>query len=645
MDHDNNRLRLNFQFDNQQNFDAANARMYPTTPSTFPQPIYGTQQHEYGGGALSPNPAANAGYFLNQQYPPQSQQPQYQQQYAYQGQPGLQSPQPAYQANSRPYMANTNNDGTSGLIQQFSNQDLGATPRGNVNRTPSPAMPRPRTAGESRQAQNPYQGHLAPPVPRPSPKPEEEEQPNPRRYTDNVVKRGTAAKQLVNSFFQENIERARDRNSRAKELEAVLKNPNISDLDKQREINTLAQKEARFLRFIRTREVPSNFSTIKVIGKGAFGEVKLVQRKTDGKIYALKSLIKSEMFKKDQLAHVRAERDILADSKDNPWLVKLHASFQDNTYLYMLMEFLPGGDLMTMLIKYEIFSEDITRFYMAEIVMAIEAVHKLGFLHRDIKPDNILLDRGGHIKLTDFGLSTGGRKQHENSYYQALLKAGTDSKSGNRNSMALNEQINLTVSNRGLVNTWRKSRRHMAYSTVGTPDYIAPEIFLGQGYTYLCDWWSVGAIMFECLVGWPPFCAEDTHDTYRKIVNWRESLYFPDELVLGREAEDMIRSFLCDANDRLGKEGGAHDGASQIKKHPFFRGVVWDQLRKIRAPFEPKLSSNIDVSYFPIDEIPQEDNSAVHRAHAKQISPEQDAEMSLPFIGYTYKAFTAFQNS
>ena len=110
-----------------------------------------------------------------------------------------------------------------------------------------------------------------------------------------------------------------------------------------------------------------------------------MQRKTDGKIYALKSLIKTEMFKKDQLAHVRAERDILADSKDNPWLVKLHASFQDTAYLYLLMEFLPGGDLMTMLIKYEIFSEDITRFYMAEVVMAIEAVHKLGFLHRSVK--------------------------------------------------------------------------------------------------------------------------------------------------------------------------------------------------------------------------------------------------------------------
>lgn len=139
--------------------------------------------------------------------------------------------------------------------------------------------------------------------------------------------------------------------------------------------------EAQYLRFLRTKESTSNFVTKKVIGKGAFGEVKLVQRKTDGKIYALKSLVKTEMFKKDQLAHVRAERDILAES-DSPWVVKLHTTFQDPTYLYMLMEFLPGGDLMTMLIKYEIFSEDITRFYMAEIVLAIEAVHKLGYVHR-----------------------------------------------------------------------------------------------------------------------------------------------------------------------------------------------------------------------------------------------------------------------
>jgi protein-serine/threonine kinase len=175
--------------------------------------------------------------------------------------------------------------------------------------------------------------------------------------------------------------------------------------------NNMRRAEVEYLRFLRTKERPENFSTLKIIGKGAFGEVKLVQRRNDGKIYALKSLVKQEMvgnciyikpdrlhayieqFKKDQLAHVRSERDILAES-DSPWVVKLHTTFQDNTFLYMLMEFLPGGDLMTMLIKYEIFTEDITRFYMAEIVLAIEAVHKLGFIHRYAYPftyNNILL--------------------------------------------------------------------------------------------------------------------------------------------------------------------------------------------------------------------------------------------------------------
>ncbi|CAG8541721.1 9793_t:CDS:2 [Funneliformis mosseae] len=403
-------------------------------------------------------------------------------------------------------------------------------------------------------------------------------------FSKGTLDRSTAAKLKLEHFYKVTLDQARERNDRQED---------ISDERKNRQLQSLGRKESSFLRLRRTRLGLEDFVTVKVIGKGAFGEVRLVQ--------------------KADTAHVKAERDVLAES-DSPWVVQLFYSFQDASYLYLIMEFLPGGDLMTMLIKYDTFSEDVTRFYIAECVLAIEAIHKLNFIHRDIKPDNILIDKDGHIKLSDFGLSTGFHRTHDSAYYQRLLDGSLNSSSGHRQ-LGSEANINLTLS-------------------IGTPDYIAPEIFLQQGYGQECDWWSLGAIMFECLVGYPPFCSENAHETYRKIINWRDQLYFPDDVHLSPEAENLIRRLICAPEQRLGRHG-----ADEIKVHSFFSGVDWETIRNIEAPFVPNLKSITDTSYFPtedLDKIPEQPQT-IERNNSN-VAGEYN-QKDLAFVGYTFKRF------
>ncbi|RPA99356.1 kinase-like protein [Choiromyces venosus 120613-1] len=550
---------------------------YPTTPGTAYQQTYGGQPPQQAGYFPHQQQQFSNAPFNNQQYLPQQQQyQQFQAQQLYQQQQGQ-----GYDAN--------------GLAQQLQNQHLNARQGGQNNPPGSPQGQRPRTAGSLQASGSLKDDYVV--FPR-----------DDSTFSSSTRERAKALKVKVELHYNQSVAYAVERNQRRVELEQdIVGEGKMSEERKKRRRQTLGKQESSFLRLRRMRLHADDFVTVKVIGKGAFGEVRLVQKRDTGKIYAMKTLLKSEMFKKDQLAHVKAERDVLADS-DSPWVVNLFYSFQDAVYLYLIMEFLPGGDLMTMLIKYEIFSEDITRFYMAQCVLAIEAVHKLGFIHRDIKPDNILIDKDGHIKLSDFGLSTGFHKTHDQKYYQRL-----------------------------------KSRRLMAYSTVGTPDYIAPEIFLNKGYGQECDWWSLGTIMFECLVGWPPFCAEDAHETYRKIVNWQTQLYFPEEIILSNEAESLIRGLITSADKRLGKHG-----AEEIKAHPFFNGVNWDSLRSIQAPFKPNLTSITDTSYFPTEElenVPTAPALAAVMAEAGSQPLAIGEETGLPFIGYTYKRFEHLKKS
>ncbi|KAI9025464.1 kinase-like domain-containing protein [Hyaloraphidium curvatum] len=419
--------------------------------------------------------------------------------------------------------------------------------------------------------------------------------------------------------------------------------PWMSEERRAKVVRDHTRKESDFLRLRRTRLGPDDFHTVKVIGRGAFGEVRLVQKRDSGKVFAMKTLRKNEMVKKDQLAHVRAERDLLADTQPSPWVVSLFFSFQTPTHLYLIMEYLPGGDLMNMLIKYDTFSEDVTRFYIGETVLALESVHERGFVHRDVKPDNLLIDAEGHLKLSDFGLSTGFHKTHDSGYYARLLEAAEPPPEEGMSVDSDAKPVDLAAGRKERYSTWRKNRRTVAFSTVGTPDYMAIETFSPQGYTAACDWWSVGAIMFECLVGYPPFCSETAHETYRKILSWREHLVIPDDVHVSREAEDLIRRLICEPQHRL--------NVAQIKAHPFFRPVRWDQLRATRAPFVPELKSITDTSYFDeIPDVPLHVGEAAGGPVGLQDgyygagSPTDGGgtvglQKDLAFVGYTFKRF------
>jgi serine/threonine kinase 38 len=279
---------------------------------------------------------------------------------------------------------------------------------------------------------------------------------------------------------------------------------------------------------------------------------------------------------------VRAERDILAEA-DNPWVVKMYYSFQDVSNLYLIMEFLPGGDMMNLLMKKDTLSEKETQFYIAESVLAIDSIHRLGFIHRDIKPDNLLLDSNGHIKLADFGLCTGLKKAHRTEFYRDLTAEN----------FVAEQQTDL----KKRVQSWKKSRRALAYSTVGTPDYIAPEVFVQTGYTKSCDWWSLGVIMYEMLIGWPPFCSESPQETYKKIIKWRDSLVFPPENPISVEARDLILSFCTSASQRIGR-----NDSSDIQCQAFFHGVDWEHIRDRPAAIPITIRSIDDTSNF--DEFP-----------------------------------------
>ncbi|XP_044503030.1 serine/threonine-protein kinase 38-like isoform X2 [Mangifera indica] len=433
-----------------------------------------------------------------------------------------------------------------------------------------------------------------------------------------------AAKQYIENHYKEQMKNLQERRERRNILEKKLADADVSEEDQNNLIKFLEKKETEYMRLQRHKISADDFELLTMIGKGAFGEVRVCREKTTGHVYAMKKLKKSEMLRRGQVEHVRAERNLLAEVDSN-CIVKLYCSFQDDEFLYLIMEYLPGGDMMTLLMRRDTLTEDEARFYVAETVLAVASIHKHNYIHRDIKPDNLLLDRFGHLKLSDFGLckpldcSTLG--EHDFSAASNVNGAAQNQEQPGAPKWTQQEQLQH----------WQKNRRTLAYSTVGTPDYIAPEVLLKKGYGMECDWWSVGAIMYEMLVGYPPFYSDDPMSTCRKIVNWRTHLKFPEEADLSPEAVDLISKLLCDVNERLGSKG-----TDEIKAHPWFDGVSWDKLYQMEAAFLPEVNDELDTQNFEkFDESDSQTKTSSKSGPWRKMLSSKD----INFVGYTYKNF------
>ncbi|XP_004044992.1 ribosomal protein S6 kinase alpha-2 isoform X5 [Gorilla gorilla gorilla] len=293
---------------------------------------------------------------------------------------------------------------------------------------------------------------------------------------------------------------------------------------------------------------PSQFELLKVLGQGSYGKVFLVRKvkgSDAGQLYAMKVLKKATLKVRDRVRS-KMERDILAEV-NHPFIVKLHYAFQTEGKLYLILDFLRGGDLFTRLSKEVMFTEEDVKFYLAELALALDHLHSLGIIYRDLKPENILLDEEGHIKITDFGLS----------------KEAID-------------------------------HDKRAYSFCGTIEYMAPEVVNRRGHTQSADWWSFGVLMFEMLTGSLPFQGKDRKETMALIL--KAKLGMPQ--FLSGEAQSLLRAlFKRNPCNRL---GAGIDGVEEIKRHPFFVTIDWNALyrKEIKPPFKPAVGRPEDTFHF-----------------------------------------------
>ncbi|KAH7107725.1 Pkinase-domain-containing protein [Auriculariales sp. MPI-PUGE-AT-0066] len=291
----------------------------------------------------------------------------------------------------------------------------------------------------------------------------------------------------------------------------------------------------------------TDFGIEGTLGTGTFGKVLLVRYKRAAdspdalKFFALKVLRKSDLVKLRQVDHVKAEKFLLSRVR-HPFVVDLYATFQDNINIYMLLSYVPGGELFSHLRRAKRFTADVTRFYLATIVLALRYLHGLNIVYRDLKPENLLLDARGYLRLTDFGFA--------------------------------------------------KYVEDNTYTLCGTPEYLAPEVIQSHGHSRAVDWWACGILTYEMLVGYPPFFDETAFGIYEKIL--RNRIHWPRDLVDPLSRQLVTQFLTSDLTQRLGNMNG---GVNDILTHPWFRGVDWDALERgeIRAPLIPYVAGMDDT--------------------------------------------------